>query len=293
MKRLRFSDAKRFHNVVKNELSRHEAENNLILGILNNVLAGDYKQIDPYMAVVEDQGHIQQILLRTPPFPVLVDFRTQAPSSEVVEVVIDGLRSAYGDELSGMTGDTGIVKAYAQAWGRATGLCPEIRTAMRIYRLDEVKPVRDVQGRLKWAGPEDRETISAWFRAFQKEALGEEVEEKRLSTTVHHYLTGDAGRRGLALWEVSGRPVSMAGYSGPTPHGIRISAVYTPPDFRRQGYASACVATLSQYLLDLRYQFCFLFTDLANPTSNHIYQEIGYRRVSDVDKYVFQGREGG
>jgi predicted GNAT family acetyltransferase len=34
-------------------------------------------------------------------------------------------------------------------------------------------------------------------------------------------------------------------------------------------------------------RFCFLFTDLGNPTSNHIYQEIGYRPVADVDVYRF------
>jgi predicted GNAT family acetyltransferase len=86
---------------------------------------------------------------------------------------------------------------------------------------------------------------------------------------------------------VDDRPVSLAGYGGPTRHGIRIGPVYTPPAERRRGYASACVAALSQQLLDRGRRFCFLFTDLANPTSNHIYQQIGYRPVSDVDEYRF------
>ena len=90
------------------------------------------------------------------------------------------------------------------------------------------------------------------------------------------------------IWEADGKPVSMAGYSGPTPNGIRIGAVYTPKDQRRKGYASACTAGLSQHLLDLGFQFCFLFTDLLNPTSNHIYQQIGFEPVSDVDQYSFK-----
>jgi predicted GNAT family acetyltransferase len=81
----------------------------------------------------------------------------------------------------------------------------------------------------------------------------------------------------------------MAGSTGPTPHGIRIGAVYTPPEYRQRGYASACVAYLSQMMLDSGRKFCFLFTDLSNPTSNHIYQQIGYEPVCDVDNYVFEG----
>jgi hypothetical protein len=61
--------------------------------------------------------------------------------------------------------------------------------------------------------------------------------------------------------------------------------VYTPPELRRRGYASHCVAELSRALLAEGYDFCALFTDLANPTSNHIYQEIGYRPVCDYDSY--------
>jgi predicted GNAT family acetyltransferase len=92
--------------------------------------------------------------------------------------------------------------------------------------------------------------------------------------------------RGLYVWEDQ-EPVSMVGYAGPTPNGIRVSAVYTPPERRNRGYASAGVAALSQMLLDGGRRFCFLFTDLANPTSNRIYQQIGYRAVCDVDECKF------
>jgi predicted GNAT family acetyltransferase len=84
---------------------------------------------------------------------------------------------------------------------------------------------------------------------------------------------------------VEGEPVSMAIRSRPTRHGISVSGVYTPPEQRRHGYATACVAALSQKLLDQGYQFCSLFTDLANPTSNSIYMQVGYRPVADFDKY--------
>ncbi len=79
----------------------------------------------------------------------------------------------------------------------------------------------------------------------------------------------------------------MARYGSPTPHSVRISAVYTPPELRGHGCASACVAALTRRLLDDGWAFTTLFTDLANPTSNRIYARIGYRPVCDMDHYRF------
>ncbi len=36
------------------------------------------------------------------------------------------------------------------------------------------------------------------------------------------------------------------------------------------------------------YKFCTLFADLANPTSNDIYQQIGYTQVADFHQYEFE-----
>ena len=89
----------------------------------------------------------------------------------------------------------------------------------------------------------------------------------------------------LFVWDNDG-PVSMAGWTGKTLNGVRVTFVYTPPEFRRHGYASACVAALTQRLLDEGNRYCCLYTDLANPTSNRIYQQIGYRAVCDVADYA-------
>ena len=67
-----------------------------------------------------------------------------------------------------------------------------------------------------------------------------------------------------------------------------IGGVYTPPDCRNRGYASACVAELSRRLLDEGRAFCCLYTDASNPTSNSIYQKIGYKLVADSSHYAFE-----
>jgi len=70
----------------------------------------------------------------------------------------------------------------------------------------------------------------------------------------------------------------MAGFAGPTPNGIRVAWVYTPPENRGKGFAGACVAALSQKLLDDGRTFCFLY---------HVYQTIGYEPVTDATVYSF------
>lgn len=96
---------------------------------------------------------------------------------------------------------------------------------------------------------------------------------------------------GVMLWEDAlperTEPVSLAAFGGATPNGIRIGPVYTPPDRRGRGYASALTAELTASLLAGGRRFCFLFTNLANPTSNSIYQQVGYRPVTDVDQWLF------
>ena len=88
---------------------------------------------------------------------------------------------------------------------------------------------------------------------------------------------GDAG---FVIWEDDG-PVSLAGFGGTTPTGTRIGPVYTPPEHRGRGYGSAVTAAVSAERLAAGRRFCFLYTDLSNPTSNRIYVAIGYRRVCD------------
>jgi hypothetical protein len=123
----------------------------------------------------------------------------------------------------------------------------------------------------------DRSLLRQWILAFRLEigAVFNEDVEKVI----------DSGLRfqEIYLWE-DGEPVSIAAGRAADPLG-RIGLVYTPPAYRNQGYATACVAEVSQKLLDQGYPSCFLLTDLANFTSNHIYQQIGYRGVCDWQEY--------
>jgi uncharacterized protein len=117
-----------------------------------------------------------------------------------------------------------------------------------------------------------------WIPAFTSEIA--EVDEDNVELIVDSGLK----HRSFYLWE-DGIPVSLA--SGKLSYAFaRIGLVYTPPEYRQKGYATACMAALSQKLLDQGCLCCYLLTDLANPTSNHIYSKIGYRSVSDWHEYL-------
>ena len=127
---------------------------------------------------------------------------------------------------------------------------------------------------------------------FVAEALSDEPhDEERMRKAITRRLSGKTAGA-YWLWRVDGEPVSLSGHGNPTGTGIRIGPVYTPPEHRRQGYASALVAAQSEWLLSNGYRFCFLYTDLANPTSNAIYERIGYRQVAESVAYKFSTGSG-
>ena len=131
----------------------------------------------------------------------------------------------------------------------------------------------------------DTELMVDWLLAFEAEALPAPTgDEERARRIVAHRL--DAERAGFMLWE-DGEVVSVSGFGGETPHGIRIGPVSTPPERRGRGYATALVAELSSKLLAEGRRWCFLYTDLANPTSNAIYERIGYVRVAESAMVAF------
>jgi predicted GNAT family acetyltransferase len=270
-------------------LSTHEAANNLLLGVVSELIGAPqlYGADPPYLATVEQQGSVVAAAIRTPPHALTISLIAAAQRDAALAALAESA-AAPDPALPSISGPGDVVRSFAQIWTARSGRPHHRQLALRIYQLTEVSAPAGVAGQLRRAEPRDREPVARWLRAFQEDAFGAPVSEERVQAAADRWM--GTSTRALYFWEIEGRPVSMAGHSGPTPHGMRISAVYTPPELRGRGYASACVAALSQQLLDSGRTYCFLFTDLANPTSNSIYQRIGYRPVCDVDDIVFEER---
>ena len=137
---------------------------------------------------------------------------------------------------------------------------------------------------MREAEPGDIPIVLEWLTAFAHEALGEAAHVTEAEETYRRREEDPEGA--WLLWDDDG-PVSLAGYGNPTPTGTRVGPVYTPPEHRGRGYATSLVADLTAERLAAGLAFCFLFTDLANPTSNAIYARIGYEPVADWDQWLF------
>ena len=272
----RLEDPAGFLEAASPLLITDEARHSLIFGIVATLRnhPSFYPEHGLWLAL--DGSEIMGAAVRTPPHNLVV----ARPRDELA---LDALASRIDDAPPGVVAALPEAERFAAAWSARTGAEPQTHRAQGIFQLDRVEPVSGVAGRMREAQSSDRPLQIEWWRAFAEEALGETPDEESVARAVDHRLR--AGDAGTVLWE-DGEPVSFAAYGNPTPNGIRIGPVYTPPERRRHGYASALVAELSERLLTER-RFCFLYTDLANPTSNKIYEQIGYRRVCESAEILF------
>ena len=165
---------------------------------------------------------------------------------------------------------------FAAAWTRLTGISAHVSTEERLYRLGRLTPTApQPPGQLRRADTRDRELLVGWLLAFSTEA------HTTTPSNVAHVVDDRISYGGVMLWEVAGSPVALAGCSRPTAGVARIGPVYTPVNHRKRGYGSAITAAASQAALDEGAAEIVLFTDLANPTSNAIYQRLGFEPLSD------------
>jgi len=268
---LRPLEPKEFLERAQPLLLSDEARHNLIFGVAGTLRDHPGHYPEHRLWLVLDDDTVVAAAVRTPPHNLIV-----AGSGEALE----RLAASIDEELPGATGAVPEVEAFGRAWEAQHGASSEVRRAFGIYALEELIRPAPAPGRPRAATEEDRQLLIDWLRAFGKEALGEdEADEQQLGRVIESRLThSDAG---LVVWQDEGHAVSLAGFGGPTPSGIRIGPVYTPPEHRGRGYGSAVTAAVSAARLAEGRRFCFLYTDLANPTSNRIYMRLGYRRVCD------------
>src|SRR5262245_24803512 len=208
--------------------------------------------------------------LRTEPFNlVLADPELDADLAPILSAVLED-----DPAVPGIVGNAPHVDPAGVFLASGSRRTPERTLEQGVYALTWVEEVPRARGAHRRADETDRSLLLTWFMAFETEALPHhEVDIAREERTLDTRFSSESA--GLWLWEDGGIPVSLAGYSGPTPTGIRVGPVYTPPEHRRHGYATTLVADLSQWLLGQGYRSCFLYTDLSNPTSNGIYASIG------------------
>jgi uncharacterized protein len=267
-------------------LERNEVANNLMLGVCLRLLTGvnPWGNEPPYLVAVTEGESAESELLAaasmTPPFNLIV-FSEQEEVRPAFTLIARNLL-ARQQRVPGVNGLATLSRAFAQIWGELTAAKPQIKRTLRAFELHQVIHPTYPSGHLRIATPDDLALLTTWRMAFTAEVADPPQEAEQVAQAVRYGI--EAGS--YFVWDNQGA-VALAAKTRPTTHGIAIGPVYTPPAERNKGYASALVAELSQRLLEEGYQFCTLFTDLANPTSNRIYQKIGYRPVCDFVDFAF------
>ena len=197
----------------------------------------------------------------------------------IVRSVVDAISDAKV-KLPGVGGDATTAAHFAGQWAERQKSAVVPFMGQRIYEVDKVKEPIGIKGHLRKAVSKDRKRLIDWVRRFYIDITG--VQESGAEDIVDRRIS--AGQ--LWLWDNAG-PASIAGLTPPMEGVVRVQLVYTPPENRGKGYASACVASLSKQVRDVEHR-CILYTDLGNPISNSIYRRIGYHVVSEGIHYRFE-----
>jgi RimJ/RimL family protein N-acetyltransferase len=252
-------------------------ECNILATVLWGALEGRFGDRSPLFAYGVDQaGAVALAALRTPGWFML-------PSPFEPELA-DGLVGGWLEEdpeLPGVNAVPATARAIAEEWAGRTGGVTRCRMSEAMHSLTAVTaPPRPARGRLRAAVPDELSLLVRWLGDFEREAkVSGEMREELVAARI--------ARGEFLLWE-DGEPVSLVGTNRPVAGVVRIGPVYTPPEHRRRGYAGSAVAEASRRALAAGAHTCMLFTDLANPTSNKIYANVGYRRFGAWEEHEFE-----
>lgn len=239
-----------------------------------------YGEADPLFGIRTDgDGTVSGAFLWTPPHFL-------APSPLTGDVAADELAGVLADaglELPGVGAESATAATFSAAWQRRTNATADVSRPQRLYRLGTLTPPEpSPAGGARVVTGADRALLVRWHGEFH-EALGE-----KSVRGAEEWADARIAYGGVNLWEApDGTPVAMAGNTRPVAGQVRIAPVYTPAELRGRGYGGAVTAAVSRAALAAGADEVLLFTDVDNPTSNELYQRIGYRPVRDFAQYSF------
>jgi GNAT superfamily N-acetyltransferase len=219
----------------------------------------------------EDGASVRGAVSLTPPHELLLG----VVPDEALDDLVAGLREQRA-ALPGVNGEVALTDRFVAAWAAGTPLRHEVVLRLRLYRLGRLQPPDPAPpGTARPATADDLDVAVAWLRAFEAETG---VTRTNVEAGARERL--DDGR--LWLWlDDSGEPASLAARTATAATVSRVAPVYTPPEHRRRGYGAAITAAVTADALARDADHVVLFTDLANPTTNAIYQQIGFRPIGD------------
>ncbi|MDQ0684489.1 putative GNAT family acetyltransferase [Streptomyces achromogenes] len=237
-----------------------------------------YGTADPLFGALDTADGVRAVFFRTPPHRLNLTSLTEEEAESLAARL-----AADGHRLPGVSADRDTAALFAAAWRRRAGVESRLAERQRLYRLGELTSPGPVPaGRARVAAAGDRDLLMRWHDAFLDDTGA------RTGQDAGAWADSRIAYGGITLWETpDGAPVAMSGATPEVAGQVRVAPVYTPPALRGRGYAGAATVEVSRAAQASGAAEVLLFTDLANPTSNGLYQRIGYRPVADFAVYEF------
>jgi predicted GNAT family acetyltransferase len=288
-----FDDPSRFLEVAGDALADQPVLSTVIAGVAERIAQrrADGVPWPPgipcWFAVVCDRGAIAGAAMRTASFGAYPAYLLPMPD-EAARLLAQSLLER-DEVVLAANGALPAVRPFCDEMARATDRTTDVAQHTRLFELTRVIEPRPVEGRLRPATPDELGLVASWYDAFMADA--DEQAGREPGVSAHETPEADELQRRIEtgrifVWDNgTGAPVNLTAASMPSYGVSRIGPVYTPREHRGRGYASAAVAAASAFLLEHGERPC-LFTDQANPTSNRIYEAVGYERVVDMANLV-------
>jgi uncharacterized protein len=274
---------KTVHNFLEHAgplLYKNEPENSLMLGTCENLTITPPKT-EPVLLRLLENGVTVSAAIQTPPLNLILTSANRLQVETLAHYLTENNLS-----VPGVAGPAAVAEAFAEYWSQLNVKTHHLGMSQKLYKLEKVNFPPAVNGEFEVVSQHKLNMVTAWLMAFAKESLPES--ERRDENAWREYAQRMINNKHAHFWTVNKNPVAVACASRPTANGMSVSFVYTAPEFRKNGYASALVAQLSQKILNMGMKFCVLYTDVTNPSSNKIYQTLGYSEISESRQYCFK-----
>ena len=254
-------------------LEKYEAESNLLPGSLEDLY---HKPAVESPLMLEARDSLEQTVC-VALFTQINLIVTRGPE-EIWSLLADKIKET-GIDIPGVIGPSQAAEKFAIAWSKAQGCQTAFAIGHKVYKLNQVIWPSKLLGQARLINLGDVELVTDWARRYAQESAP--WEQPSLSQTRALVKAGMT-----YVWEDKGVPVAMASLGRPTKNGISVKTVYTPPEYRKQGYGTALVAAVSAEGLRRGKKFCVLYAENTN-LANSIYQTAGYEFVTESSQYVF------
>ncbi|MET1014502.1 MAG: GNAT family N-acetyltransferase [Paenisporosarcina sp.] len=273
-----------FATIAEPYLLDNEDIYSLFYGVLQGIKNGRYQEY--FMASIIEDGKLLGLLQMTPPHPLNLIVMEELDKGRVIDFVVDELFTR-NIPVPSVVGMKSVILTFAEKWKMKTDKDSKILMDQGLYRLDQViESLQMTTGSWRYSCIEDSPLIEQWYQDFENDTGITKTPIAQIKERVVQFIKDNE----VFLWENQGQVVSMMKKSRPSEHGVTVSFVFTPKEQRKKGYARTMVAAGSKELLN-SFNFCVLYTDMLNPTSNKIYQEIGYRKIADSIHLEFIEKE--